>query len=384
MGPAGQVAGRARVSHERSGAAIVTLAPVTSPVAQRRVRTLGAALGAGLCALVSATSARAQASARGDASVEAREDPIAERDRAAPARDPRALPRSPSLPDLSHPAAEGTFEQATAALTPKGGGEPVTAHLFQADVEVPIGGIVYVGGKYGVAAARAPASDGVRVISSQPELYARVVSLGLGRHYTLGAGLGIVPPLFDNGDALDRASTLAPATAAALAGIVRPWDVPLYLDRHLTMRPWIDMRTSRRHLVAQFRGMLDFALRTRGPSSGTATATATATAIGGAAGDLDMFGTAWLYLGWRPTPELSLGLEAWETYLLKTERPIADRDRITFALSPSVRWSFRWVEPAVSVLVPLGQPLFDTADRYVTLRVDVRVWFGRGRAIVDE
>lgn len=390
MGPDRPVAGRAGLSHERSGAAIITLAPVTGRRGARRgSAAVGGALALGAAMplfCVAVPPARAAPLAQPDAATSpapsapppAREpsaDPLAERARAAPARDPRALPCAPTLPDLSHGAPEATFEQTTAALQPRGGGEPVTAHLFQADVEIPIGRHVFVGGLYGVAAARAPASDAVRFVSAQPELYGRVVSLGLGAHYTLGAGLGLVPPLFDNGDALDRASTLAPATAAALAGVVRPWDLPLFLDRHLTLRPWIDLRTARKHLVAQFRGRLDFALRTAAPSS-----SGSPTAIGGSAGDLDMLATAQLYLGWRPTPELSLGLEAWEVYLLKTERPIGDRDRVTFALSPSVRYSFRWVEPAISVLVPLGQPLFDTAERYVALRVDVRVWFGRGGA----
>ncbi len=278
----------------------------------------------------------------------------------------RMLPRPPSLPDLTHEAAEASFGQATAALLPKGGADPRTAHLLEADVEVPLSRWLYVGGTWGAAGARGVADDSLRVVAAQPEAWARVVSQGLGSHYTLGAGLGVLPPLFTY-DGLDDATRLARGTTSALVGIVRPWDVVQYFDRRVTLRPWIDLRTSRRHLLAQLRGRLDFAFRTSAPPDD-------ASGVPASAGDLELYASAALFLGWRPTKELSLGLEAWEAYLLRTSLPLADRDRVTFALSPSVRFHFARLEPAISVLVPLGPPMLGVEDGYLALRVDVRVW----------
>jgi hypothetical protein len=289
---------------------------------------------------------------------------------ATPARDVRVIPRGPTLPDLTHTTFEASFEQTTAALQPIGGGEYVTSQLFQVDGEVPIGRWLYVGAQYGAAAAKAPETEGTRFISSEPEIYGRAIYRGLGKYYTLGAGLGVVLPLVTY-DSLSDAARLQPATAASLVSIVRPWDLVLFTDRHLTMRPWIDLRAARRHLVAQFRGGLDFAFRT-GVPSGTAQNPVT-----NRVGDIEMVATGALYLGWKPTRELALGLEAWEVYLLKTQLDVADRDRITFALSPSMRFYYKWVEPSVSLLVPLGKPLLGAAESYVALRIDLRVWFGQ-------
>ncbi len=325
------------------------------------------------CALL-AGAARAEALVAAVAPAEG--DPRAE----ATLAELRLLPRGPTLPDLTHVAAEGSFEQVTASVIPRGGADPLGAHLFHAEVELPLARWLFVGGTYGAAVARAANGDAAngatgvtgetRFVSAQPEAFARVVHQGLGASYTLGAGLGVVPPLVTY-DGLDDERRLAQATASALVGILQPWDVPLYLDRRLTLRPWIDMRTARKHLVAQFRGRMDFSFRTSAPPALLPTDTRAQ------AGDLELFASAALYLGWRPTREVSLGLEAWEVYLLKTPLPLADRDRVTFALSPSVRLHFRWVEPALSVLVPLGRPLFGVAEGYVALRVDVRVWLER-------
>ena len=50
---------------------------------------------------------------------------------------------------------------------------------------------------------------------------------------------------------------------------------------------------------------------------------------------------------------------------------------IVFAISPGFRFFYRWVEPGVSLLLPVGAPLLGAVDNYVALRVDLRVWFGR-------
>jgi hypothetical protein len=354
------------------GAALAAGLPFAAP----RLAFAGDPAGAGAPSVATASAApalRAAPSAMGDVSGSD-----------ASLADLRLLSRGPTLPDLTHAAAEGSFEQVTASVIPKGGGEPLGSHVFHGDVELPIAPWLFLGGSYGAAVARAASSDPTgaggasalggkseaHFVSAQPEAWARVVHQGLGASYTLGAGLGVVPPLVTYGG-LDDEQRLAQATASSLVGILRPWDVPLFLDRRLTLRPWIDLRTTRKHLVAQFRGRMDFSLRTSRPLGLTDDQTRARV------GELDLFASAALYLGWRPTREVTLGLEAWEVYLLKTPLPLADRDRVTFALSPSVRLHFRWVEPAVSVLLPLGRPLFGVADSYVAVRVDVRVWFER-------
>jgi hypothetical protein len=89
-----------------------------------------------------------------------------------------------------------------------------------------------------------------------------------------------------------------------------------------------------------------------------------------------LISTTALYVAWQPRREVALGIEAWQVYILSTRLSVADRDRSAFAVSPSVRFFYRWVEPAVSVLFPIGSPLFNTADSYIALRIDLRFWFG--------
>ncbi|GAC1364498.1 MAG: hypothetical protein NVSMB47_16090 [Polyangiales bacterium] len=295
--------------------------------------------------------------------------------------DARVLPRGPTLPDLQHTASEASFEQTIASVRPKPGGlgsgadtsdGNLTSHLFDFDVEIPVvRQALYVGGRYGFAAARSPTQHSAKFISGQPEVFARVAHAGAADKWAVGAGFGTIFPVVTY-DALDDATRLQTATPASLVGIVRPWDLSSFLDRRVTLRPWIDLRVGRNKLLAQFRQGLDVAVRSGVASQGSA-----AGAVPGRVGDIDLISVSTLYLGWQPTPELAIGVEAWEVYLLKTSLPISDQQRTAFALSPGFRFFYRWIEPGVSLLVPIGAPLLGAVDSYVALRVDLRVWFGR-------
>jgi hypothetical protein len=286
-------------------------------------------------------------------------------------RDVRALPRAPTLPDLTHERLEMSVEHTIATVTPKPGGAPGaegegrrSSHLFDFDLELPIWRRIYLGGTWGFAAAKIPERERAFFVAGQPLLYARGAHTVASDRYAVGAGIGILPPVFTYGDA-DGSQ----AAAANLASIVRPWDLSSFLDRRATARPWIDLRASSRLFLLQVRQALDFNMRTSDERCTEGT-------LCERAGDIQVVSTSTVYLGWKPSREIALGLEAWQIYLLKTGRPIEDRDRSALALSPSVRFFYRWVEPAVSVLVPIGPPLLGAADSYFALRFDLRVWFG--------
>jgi hypothetical protein len=293
-------------------------------------------------------------------------------------RDIRVAPRAPTLPDLTHTAPELSAEHTIASVAPKAGSlgptapdQPrLSAHLFHFDTEVPLAKWLYVGGAWGFAAARGASTtdtpDKAHLVAAEPEIFARVVRALDGESYTLGAGLGMLFPVVKY-DELNSSERLSKSTAASLVSIVRPWDVSMFLDRRVTARPWIDLRTKSKRLVAQFRQAFDAGYRTSTPSC-------TQGIVCDRTGDLQVLSISTLYLGWQPTREVALGIEAWEVYLLKTQLSVNDRSSI--ALSPSVRFFFRWVEPAVSVLFPVGPTLLNAADGYYALRLDMRIWFG--------
>ncbi|MGZ3451884.1 MAG: hypothetical protein ACXWUG_07410 [Polyangiales bacterium] len=288
---------------------------------------------------------------------------------------PRVIPvapRAPTLPDLTHPEPEMEGEHTIASVAPKAGTlgpadhARLSAHLFHFETEVPLARFLYVGGAWAFAAARGATDDSVHVVPGQPEIFARVVRALEGESYDIGAGLAVLPPLARYDD-LAASERLARSTAASLVSVVRPWDVSMFLDRRVTAKPWVDLRTKNRRLIAQFRQALDVGYR-------VSTTPCVAGTTCDEAGDLQVMAISTLYLGWQPTRELTIGVEAWEIYLLKTQLLV--NDRAALALSPSIRFYFRWVEPSVSVLLPLGPTLFNAADGYYALRLDMRVWFG--------
>lgn len=293
-------------------------------------------------------------------------------------RDIRSVPRAPTLPDLTHRAGELSSEQTIASVDPNppppGSTSPdrsrLTSYLFHFDVEAPIREHwLYAGAQWSFAAARGAEQPKGQFVPGQPEVFARVVKSFDDEKYDVGAGLGVLPSLFTY-DSLSEQRRLETATAASLVSIVRPWDVSVFLDRRVTVRPWIDARAKNRHLLAQFRQALDTNLRV------SASGCTGGNVVCDRAGDVELISISTLYLAWQPTRELALGVEGWSVYLLKTQLPVSSGDRSAFALSPSVRFYYRWVEPAFSLLVPIGKPLLGAANDYFALRFDLRVWFG--------
>ncbi|MEO7092795.1 MAG: hypothetical protein ABI175_06060, partial [Polyangiales bacterium] len=194
----------------------------------------------------------------------------------------RIAPRAPTLPDLTHTAAEIASEHTIASVKPHGG-ERLTSHLFHFDFELPlIEKFLYVGADYGFAGARSPSQTSARFVSGQPQLFGRVVWVEPKDKYALGAGLGLIAPIVTY-DSKDDASRLSSGTASSLIGIVRPWDISSFLDRRVTLRPWIDLRAGRRKLVVQFRQGMDFSFRT-----GVPTQSDDATGVQQKAGDIEL------------------------------------------------------------------------------------------------
>lgn len=361
----------ARVSHEPARAAIAESR--WHRTSEMRV----AAGGIGLWALLFIGSASAQGTiptgSFGSAEGKARPDTVKE-DLIGTPRDIRTVPRAPTLPDLTHRAPELSGEQTIASITPRVSTVPsdressrLTSHLFHFDYEMPIVPWLYAGAEWGFAAARAPDVSGTKFVAGQPQLFARAVHSFSHERYSVGAGLGVIPPVFSYDDKSDQ-QRLEGATPSSLVGVVRPWDLSTFLDRRLTLRPSIDLRVRWRKFVLQLRQGVDVNFRTSASPCGTGACDQS--------GDLQLLSATTLYLGWQPTREMALGLEAWEVFMLKSRQAIADRDRSVLALSPSIRFYYRYVEPAVSVLFPIGSPLMNAADGYFALRIDMRVWFG--------
>jgi hypothetical protein len=313
------------------------------------------------CAAVLAISAPAGlARAQGSAQTGPSTDP------------PLILARGATLPDLTHGRPEMTAEQTIASARPHDEEDRLTSHLFHFDVEHPlIPRLLYVGADAGFALARAPAERRVSFVGSQPQLFGRIVHVEPHDKYALGAGLGIIAPIFKYDDRQDS-ERVALGTASSLVAVVRPWDMSQYLDRRLTLRPWIDLRIGRKTVVLQFRQGMDVSIRTAVPPGSPADGSDPAKV-----GDVELLSISTFYLGFRPARQVTFGIEAWEVYLLKTKLPVVDRDRTVFAISPGARFLSRWVEPGVSLLVPFGPPLLGAVETYVALRVDLRIWLDR-------
>ena len=296
---------------------------------------------------------------------------VVEEDLVGTPRDIRTVPRAPTLPDLTHTAPELSAEHTIASLRPRDATDDqrrLTSQILHFDFELPLGRGVYAGAEWAVAGARGPDDSGAKIIAGQPMLFGRAVHSFSRERYSVGAGLGLLPPIFTYDDR-HESDRLEASTASTLVSIVRPWDLSTFLDRRLTTRPWVDFRVKWRRAVVQARQAIDVNFRTSAPSCEPGSTC-------DQSGDVQLISVSTLYLGWQPSRELAIGIEGWQVYMLNTRLTVPDRDRSAFVLSPSVRFYYRWVEPAVSLIFPIGSPLLNTADSYFGLRIDMRIWFG--------
>ena len=76
-----------------------------------------------------------------------------------------------------------------------------------------------------------------------------------------------------------------------------------------------------------------------------------------------------LYLGYRALETIGVGLEVWEVYQLTADVP--DDERAAFAISPSIRFLFPRVQPALSLLLPIATPLRGDVESYYAVRLQV-------------
>jgi hypothetical protein len=240
-------------------------------------------------------------------------------------------PRPPTLPELTHSEIEGTLETTEGALIPPPGGVWNHAYVQRINIEVPVAlRRWYLGTSYEVAAGgtgSAFKAVGGNLAIDGRTLWATRTGLAFG------GGMSLLFPTaaFDaNG----------PSGVVALnSATLRPWDVTYFIPGVFGIRPFVDVRVLRGSFIAQFRQGLDL---TVSPSQ---------------LGNRRLYATTGVYLGWRATPQVAAGLEAFEEYVIDVPN-VRDGARSAIVLSPNVRWSLPWVQPAISVFTNVGPPLY--------------------------
>jgi hypothetical protein len=258
-------------------------------------------------------------------------------------------PRPPTLPELTHPDLEATFESTIGVLSPNGGGANVVTYVQRIGLEYPVAARRwFLGANYELAAGEPPGGGSVKVAGGNVEIYGRTVwatRTGLA----FGGGIGLTAPIADFGQNGDAGRI---ATAAAT---LRPWDLRFFEEGYLTVHPFLDVRDVDGPFVVQFREGLDLLLDTaQFPTFGVAAVSA-------------------LYIGYR-FPLIGAGVEAFEYYLLKWD-DIADERRASFVISPNVRLMTPYVQPAISAFTNIGTPLFGGVDHLWGLRLALTVLF---------
>lgn len=287
-------------------------------------------------------------------------------------------PAPPTLPALAHPSLTYTFEYTAASIDPRkqiDNGGRASAWFAHNEVELPLQSRKwYLGAAHDIAAGAVP-GVGHGLFFGNPEIWGRglwssVVGL------SSGAGLGVVLPL-------PRSPTQRDSEVLQTARVVRPWDAAYFNDRILTVRPWFDIRHIVGRFIFQFRQGLDVTVALRALRSETQPV-----ALPGGAGSyllfsatehrMDFVARATLYVGFRATKEIGLGVEVWEVYQVSAD--IDDAKRASVTLSPSIRFLLGRVAPALSVLVPLTTPLRGEAASYYAARLNVAFDFDAGLA----
>lgn len=286
-------------------------------------------------------------------------------------------PAPPTLPALAHPSLTYTFEYTAASINPQTqiGSGRASAWFAHNEVELPLQSRKwYLGAAHDIAAGAVP-GVGHGLFFGNPEIWGRGLwssIVGLSS----GAGLGVVLPLPRSPSQLD-------SEVLQTVRVVRPWDASYFNDRILTVRPWFDIRHIVGRFIFQVRQGLDVtvalrALRSEAEQRALPSGGGSYLHFGPAEHRMDFVARATLYVGFRATKEIGLGLEVWEVYQVSAD--IDDAKRASVTLSPSVRFMLGRVAPALSVLVPLTTPLRGEAASYYAARLNVAFDFDAGRS----
>lgn len=241
------------------------------------------------------------------------------------------VPRPPTLPELTHAEIEGTSETTAGALIPPPGGVWTHAYVERLDAEVPLAlRRWYVGASYEAAAGGT--ANGYEVVGGNLAIHGRTLwatRTGLG----FGGGMELVLPTatFDpNGRG---------GTVALNAATLRPWDVTYFIPGIIGVRPFVDLRVLKEPFIFQFRQGLD----------GTVSDTLL--------GDRRLYAHTGFYFGWAATTHVAVGLEAFEEYAIDVPN-VRDGAREAIVVSPHVRITLPWVQPAISFFTNVGPPLY--------------------------
>jgi hypothetical protein len=117
------------------------------------------------------------------------------------------------------------------------------------------------------------------------------------------------------------------------------------------VRPFVDVRDVSGPFVIQFRQGLDVLFDTRD------------------FGSWRIFAVTGLYLGYRVGKWVSPGVEAFELYAV--DAPVRDRIRPNIVVSPSVRITTPYVQPALSFFTNIGPTYLGVAQQLWGVRVAV-------------
>ncbi|WP_245678266.1 hypothetical protein [Chondromyces crocatus] len=267
-------------------------------------------------------------------------------------------PAPPTLPGLTRRDLTFTFETTIAVIDPQ---PPSTGAAYgwsaHGEIEMPlVPRRWFVGGAHEMAAAALP-GVGSKILLGNPEFWLRGVWSSV-RGLASGGGFGLVVPA-------PRNPSEAEQYVLEAARTVRPWDAAYFADTTLVARPWFDIRLVTGPFIFQFRQGLDWSLvlrslRPREPR-------------------YDLTARATFYFGYRASEAIGLGLEVWEVYQLSADPRVKDDQRASFAVSPSIRFMFPWVQPALSMLFPVTTPLRGDVNGYYALRLNVGFSFPTGR-----
>jgi hypothetical protein len=257
-------------------------------------------------------------------------------------------PAPPTLPDLTHRALATSLENTFASIQPVAtdGAQPSRTFGWTERLELEQALSLrrwYVGASEQLALGQAH-DRGFLLVAANPEVWGRALwASRAGLAY--GGGLGVVLPAIRHGE--------GGTEVAQSMRVLRPWDYVEFTNEDFVLRPFVDVRDIDGRVILQLRQGIDWNR-----------------------GDLSLTSRTTFYVGYRPSDEFGIGLEAWEVYLVRAANS-KDDGRAAYAVSPSVRLMTRMLQPALSILVPIDRPLFDAVQNFWAVRLSVGVVIDR-------